>query len=296
MVDKDHKYHIPVMVNEVVNNLITDKSGIYVDCTFGGGGHSKKILESLNKTAMLIAFDLDKDSKKNIEKDDRILFINSNFKFIANFLKYYNIKQVDGILADLGVSSHQIDTPQRGFSTRFNGQLDMRMDKNLSNNAYNIINRYDAKTLTKIFNNYGELYNSEKIAEIIVKKRNIKKIKTTFDLKELLLQNLKIKRNYTNKFLAQVFQALRIEVNNELNNLEILLKKSTKLLKPNGRIAIISYHSLEDRIVKQFIKNEDTISSVNKKPIIPSKEEIIVNKRARSAKLRIAKKLNDKKK
>ncbi len=287
----NYEFHKPVMVNEVINNLITNKNGIYVDCTFGGGNHSSEILKILNKNAKLIAFDIDKESKENLKKigDERIIFINSNFKFIANFLEYYNITQIDGIFADLGVSSHQIDTPQRGFSTRFNGPLDMRMGQNNTNNAYNIITTYTKSKLKKIFENYGELYNSEDISNVILNNKN-KKIKTTLELKELLLKNLKIKKTNINKFLAQVFQALRIEVNNELKNLEILLKKSETLLKKNGRIAILSYHSLEDRIVKSFFKNSKNLEPINKKPIIPSRDEINLNRRARSAKLRIAEK------
>ena len=279
------------MVNEVVNNLITNKNGIYVDCTFGGGGHSVEILKVLDKKARLIAFDMDKDTESNVEKlkDDRILFINSNFRFIANFLKYYGIKEVDGIFADLGVSSYQIDTPKRGFSTRFNGPLDMRMGPTTCN-AYDIINTYNKTKLIKIFKNYGELYNSEKIADVILDKRYNRKIKTTFDLKDILLKNLKIEKHYVNKFLAQVFQALRIEVNKELSNLEILLKKSTNLLKEDGRIAILSYHSLEDRIIKLFFKNNQDLVSIYKKPLIPSNDEIKINNRSRSAKLRVAKK------
>ena len=288
----NYEFHKPVMVNEVINNLITNKDGIYVDCTFGGGSHSTEILKVLNKNAKLIAFDIDKESKDNLRKiqDNRLIFINSNFKFIANFLEYHNITQVDGIFADLGVSSHQIDTPQRGFSTRFNGPLDMRMGQNNTNSAYNILTTYSKTKLKKIFENYGELYNSEEISNIIINNRN-KKIKTTLELRELLLKNLKIRKININKFLAQVFQALRIEVNNELKNLEILLKKSETILKQNGRITILSYHSLEDRIVKTFFKNSPKLEPINKKPLKPSNCEINLNNRARSAKLRTAKKI-----
>lgn len=286
--EQNSTFHEPVMVKEVIENLITNKDGIYIDCTFGGGGHSKKILENLDKNAKLIGFDQDEDVVKNVENisDDRFIFIKSNFKYICNFLDYLHIDYIDGVFADLGVSSYQIDTPNRGFSTRYNGDLDMRMNVNNPKNAYDIINRYSEKDLIYIFENYGELYNSKKIAQIICKNRYYKKIKTTDDLKEILLTNIKIPISYKNRFLAQVFQALRIEVNDELTNLEVFLNKITSKLKENGRIAILSYHSLEDRIVKNFAKNNKNLTSLFPKPLTPSKEEISSNSRSRSAKLR----------
>ena len=271
--DKEkNTYHEPVMVNEVLQNLITNKSGIYIDCTFGGGGHSKKILENLNDNAKLIGFDQDKDAIKNAEliDDERFSFINTNFKYISNFLDYYNIEYIDGIFADLGVSSYQIDTPNRGFSTRFDGDLDMRMNINNPKTAYEVVNRYSEKDLNYIFEHYGELNNAKKISNIICKYRSKYKIKTTEELKNILLSNIKIPISYRNRFLSQVFQAIRIEVNNELNNLEIFLNKIVSKLNPNGRIVILSYHSLEDRIVKNFIKNKENIESLLKKPLTPS--------------------------
>lgn len=286
--EQNGTFHQPVMVKEVIENLITNKNGIYIDCTFGGGGHSKKILEDLEKNAKLIGFDQDNDVIKNAEMidDSRFTFIKSNFKYICNFLDYLNIDYIDGVFADLGVSSYQIDTPDRGFSTRYNGDLDMRMNINNPKNAYDIINRYCEKDLIYIFENFGELHNSKKIAQIICKNRYYKKIKTTDDLKEILLSNIKLPLNYRNRFLAQVFQALRIEVNDELTNLEVFLNKITSKLKENSRIAILSYHSLEDRIVKNFAKNNKNLTPLFPKPLTPSNEEIISNSRSRSAKLR----------
>jgi len=286
--EQNNNFHQPVMVKEVIENLITNKDGIYIDCTFGGGGHSKKILENLDKNAKLIGFDQDEDVVKNVENisDDRFNFIKSNFKYICNFLDYLNIDYIDGVFADLGVSSYQIDTPNRGFSTRYNGDLDMRMNVNNQKNAYDIVNRYSEKDLIYIFENYGELYNSKKIAQIIIKNRYYKKIKTTDDIKEILLTNIKIPISYKNRFLAQVFQALRIEVNDELTSLEIFLNKITSKIKENGRIVVLSYHSLEDRIVKNFAKNNKNLTPLFPKPLTPSKEEISSNSRSRSAKLR----------
>ena len=287
--EQNNNFHQPVMVKEVIENLITNKDGIYIDCTFGGGGHSKKILENLEKNAKLIGFDQDNDVIKNAEMidDSRFTFIKSNFKYICNFLDYLNIDYIDGVFADLGVSSYQIDTPDRGFSTRYNGILDMRMNKDNPKNAYDIINKYCEKDLIYIFENFGELHNSKKIVQIICKNRHYKRIKTTDDLKELLLTNIKLPLNYRNRFLAQVFQALRIEVNDELTNLEIFLNKITSKLKENSRIAILSYHSLEDRIVKNFAKNNNNLTPLFPKPLTPSNDEISSNSRSRSAKLRI---------
>ena len=289
---KINNFHIPVMVNEVVDNLITSRNGIYVDCTFGGGGHSNEILKKLGNNSRLIAFDQDKDVINNIKNlnDNRLEFINSNFKYISNYLKYLGIETVDGIFADLGVSSYQIDTPERGFSTRFDGKLDMRMNVCLKNNASIVVNTYKKEELVYIFKTYGELNNAEEIADLIIFSRRKRKIETTKYLVDILLNNLHILNEYKNKFLAKVFQSLRIEVNEELDSLEILLKKSINLLKPDGRIVFLAYHSLEDRIIKNYFKSNDCIVSLYKKPLTPSNDELKVNNRSRSAKLRVAEK------
>ena len=289
---KINNFHIPVMVNEVVDNLITSRNGIYVDCTFGGGGHSNEILKNLGNNSRLIAFDQDKDVINNIKNlnDNRLEFINSNFKYISNYLKYLGIETVDGIFADLGVSSYQIDTPERGFSTRFDGKLDMRMNVCLKNNASIVVNTYKKEELVYIFKTYGELNNAEEIADLIIFSRRKRKIETTKYLVDILLNNLHILNEYKNKFLAKVFQSLRIEVNEELDSLEILLKKSINLLKPDGRIVFLAYHSLEDRIIKNYFKSNDCIVSLYKKPLTPSNDELKVNNRSRSAKLRVAEK------
>lgn len=289
---KINNFHIPVMVNEVVDNLITSRNGIYVDCTFGGGGHSNEILKKLGNNSRLIAFDQDKDVINNIKNlnDNRLEFINSNFKYISNYLKYLGIGTVDGIFADLGVSSYQIDTPERGFSTRFDGKLDMRMNVCLKNNASIVVNTYKKEELVYIFKTYGELNNAEEIADLIIFSRRKRKIETTKYLVDILLNNLHILNEYKNKFLAKVFQSLRIEVNEELDSLEILLKKSIILLKPKGRIVFLAYHSLEDRIIKNYFKSNDCIVSLYKKPLTPSNDELKVNNRSRSAKLRVAEK------
>ena len=280
------------MVNEVVDNLITSRNGIYVDCTFGGGGHSNEILKNLGNNSRLIAFDQDKDVINNIKNlnDNRLEFINSNFKYISNYLKYLGIETVDGIFADLGVSSYQIDTPERGFSTRFDGKLDMRMNVCLKNNASIVVNTYKKEELVYIFKTYGELNNAEEIADLIIFSRRRRKIETTKYLVDILLNNLHILNEYKNKFLAKVFQSLRIEVNEELDSLEILLKKSINLLKPKGRIVFLAYHSLEDRIIKNYFKSNDCIVSLYKKPLTPSNDELKGNNRSRSAKLRVAEK------
>ena len=289
---KINNFHIPVMVNEVVDNLITSRNGIYVDCTFGGGGHSNEILKNLGNNSRLIAFDQDKDVINNVKNlnDNRLEFINSNFKYISNYLKYLGIETVDGIFADLGVSSYQIDTPERGFSTRFDGKLDMRMNVCLKNNASIVVNTYKKEELVYIFKTYGELNNAEEIADLIIFSRRKRKIETTKYLVDILLNNLHILNEYKNKFLAKVFQSLRIEVNEELDSLEILLKKSINLLKPKGRIVFLAYHSLEDRIIKNYFKSNDCIVSLYKKPLTPSNDELKGNNRSRSAKLRVAEK------
>lgn len=291
-------YHNPVMVEEVLEGLNINPNGIYVDLTFGGGGHSKKILDKLNK-GHLYAFDQDNDAEnKAVEiNDTRFTFIKANAKYLKNFMLYYNVDKVNGIFADLGVSSHQIDTQERGFSTRFCADLDMRMNVNKKTTAKDILNNYPEKDLEKIFLEYGELYNYKQIVHLICEYRKRKRINTTFDLKNLLLENIKIPKRYEIKFLSQVFQALRIEVNDELNTLKVMLKSAYETLIKNGRLVVLSYHSLEDRIVKNFFKSKtlgDNNSTTRRfkiltpKPLQPSFEEIERNSRSRSAKLRVA--------
>ena len=291
-------YHNPVMVEEVLKGLNINPEGIYVDLTFGGGGHSKKILDKLNK-GHLYAFDQDNDAENKAREitDTRFTFIKANAKYLKNFMLYYNVDKVNGIFADLGVSSHQIDTQERGFSTRFCADLDMRMNINKKTTAKDILNNYPKKDLEKIFLEYGELYNYKQIVHLICEYRKRKRINTTFDLKNLLLENIKIPKRYEIKFLSQVFQALRIEVNDELNTLKVMLKAAYETLVKNGRLVVLSYHSLEDRIVKNFFKSKtlgDNNSTTKRfkiltpKPLQPSFEEIERNSRSRSAKLRVA--------
>ena len=291
-------YHNPVMVEEVLEGLNINPNGIYVDLTFGGGGHSKKILDKLNK-GHLYAFDQDNDAENKAREinDTRFTFIKANAKYLKNFMLYYNVDKVNGIFADLGVSSHQIDTQERGFSTRFCADLDMRMNVNKKTTAKDILNNYPEKDLEKIFLEYGELYNYKQIVHLICEYRKQKRINTTFDLKNLLLENIKIPKRYEIKFLSQVFQALRIEVNDELNTLKVMLKAAYETLVKNGRLVVLSYHSLEDRIVKNFFKSKtlgDNNSTKKRfkiltpKPLQPSFEEIESNSRSRSAKLRVA--------
>ena len=291
-------YHNPVMVEEVLEGLNINPNGIYVDLTFGGGGHSKKILDKLDK-GHLYAFDQDNDAENKAREinDTRFTFIKANAKYLKNFMLYYNVDKVNGIFADLGVSSHQIDTQERGFSTRFCADLDMRMNVNKKTTAKDILNNYPEKDLEKIFLEYGELYNYKQIVHLICEYRKRKRINTTFDLKNLLLENIKIPKRYKIKFLSQVFQALRIEVNDELNTLKVMLKAAYETLVKNGRLVVLSYHSLEDRIVKNFFKSKtlgDNNSTTRRfkiltpKPLQPSFEEIERNSRSRSAKLRVA--------
>ena len=291
-------YHNPVMVEEVLEGLNINPNGIYVDLTFGGGGHSKKILDKLDK-GHLYAFDQDNDAENKAREinDTRFTFIKANAKYLRNFMLYYKVDKVNGLFADLGVSSHQIDTQERGFSTRFCADLDMRMNVNKKTTAKDILNNYPEKDLEKIFLEYGELYNYKQIVHLICEYRKRKRINTTFDLKNLLLENIKIPKRYKIKFLSQVFQALRIEVNDELNTLKVMLKAAYETLVKNGRLVVLSYHSLEDRIVKNFFKSKtlgDNNSTTRRfkiltpKPIQPSFEEIERNSRSRSAKLRVA--------
>ena len=296
------KYHNPVLLNESVAGLDIIKDGIYVDVTFGGGGHSKEILKKLGHSGRLIAFDQDQDSIENKIEDNRFLLINKNFMYLKENLLSNNIGEVDGILADFGISSHQIDVPERGFSIRYDADLDMRMDQNTELTAFDIVNNYSFDQLTKIFFEYGELRMARVISAKIIEARLISEIKTTLELNELLLTILPKKRSI--KLLAQIYQALRIEVNSELEVIKSFLIQSKEVLKSKGRLSIISYHSLEDRLVKRFIRNglfegdaeKDLYGNVqipfNKigKLITPDESEIKQNNRARSAKLRIAEK------
>ncbi len=298
MINKN--YHTPVLLKESVDGLNIIEDGVYVDVTFGGGGHSKEILSRLGQKGRLIAFDQDKDSKMNLINDNRLLLINENFMYLKKFLKLNNILKVDGILADFGISSHQIDKPDRGFSYRFNSDLDMRMDNNNPLSASHILNKYSSEDLNKIFKEYGELNNSSKITRAIISSRKKKNIKTTFELNDIITPFIS-KRN-SNKILSRIYQAIRIEVNNELGVIKSLLEQSLELLKIGGRICLISYHSLEDRIVKRFVKKGKFEGEIEKdiygnfslpyksigKLIVPSQVEINRNIRARSAKLRIA--------
>lgn len=296
-------YHNPVLLHESVEGLNMHPHGTFVDVTFGGGGHSKLILSKLEEGGKLFAFDQDQDALANVIQDQRFVFIPQNFKYLKNFLLLHGQPQVDGILADLGVSSHQFDEASRGFSTRFEGKLDMRMDKNNPLTAADVVNTYDQQALTVVFNTYGELQNAWRLAQTIIEARNVHPIKLTTDLRNVLAKHLP--RGKENKTLAQVFQALRIEVNQEMQALESFLEQSVQMLKPGGRLVVISYHSLEDRLVKNLMKtgnvkgetskdfygnNLSPFILVSRKAVIPTEEEIAMNPRARSAKLRIAEK------
>lgn len=294
-------YHIPVLLNESIEALNIKPNGVYVDVTFGGGGHSRRILECLDENGRLYAFDQDEDAAKNVIYDHRFTFIQQNFRYMKNFLQLYCGGKVDGILADLGVSSYQFDTPEKGFSIRYNGRLDMRMNQNASVDAANIVNTYDVSSLASIFSRYGELRNAMAIADAITMARELKPIETTDELKESVARFLP--KGSENKVLAQIFQALRIEVNEEMKVLEIFLSQCADVLNPGGRLVVLSYHSLEDRLVKNFMKTGNADGNLEKdffgnqltpyklvssKPIVPSDEEIQNNNRARSAKLRVA--------
>ena len=293
-------YHNPVLLKETVDGLNIDPNGVYVDVTFGGGGHSKEILSRLGANGKLFAFDQDEDAWENAIDDERFTLIKENFRYIKRFLRFYGVKSVDGILADLGVSSHQFDVPERGFSTRFDADLDMRMSKKNDLNAHKIINEYDEANLKRVFLDYGELKNAAAIARVIIDSREQSVIHTTDQLKVVLGRFLPEK--VKNKVLAQMYQAIRIEVNQEMDVLKEFLEQSLEVLKPEGRLSVISYHSLEDRLVKRFMKNgmfegepeRDFFGNFSVpfttigKLIIPSDEEIKINNRARSAKLRIA--------
>lgn len=301
-------YHNSVLLHQSVDALVQNPQGIYVDCTFGGGGHSRLILEKLSPEGKLFAFDQDSDAQKNTLTDERFTLIQQNFRFIKNFLRFYKTDSIDGILADLGVSSHQFDIPERGFSTRFDGPLDMRMNTLQSLSAKDIVNTYSEEQLADIFYWYGELSQSRKIARQIVEDRKQEVLETTEQLKNLFKKTIPAHKQ--NKFYAQLFQALRIEVNDELSSLKELLTQSFELLKPGGTLVFISYHSLEDRLVKKFIKTglfegeperdifgnwDKPFDLVSSKAIIPDEDEIKENPRARSAKMRIAIKKDGKK-
>jgi 16S rRNA (cytosine1402-N4)-methyltransferase len=296
-------FHDSVLLQESIEALAIRSEGTYVDATYGGGGHSKEILKHL-KGGKLFAFDQDAAALNNTVPDRQITMINSNFRYIRNFLKLYKAVPVDGILADLGVSSHQIDDPERGFSTRFEGELDMRMDTRKSLTAKEIINHYHEEKLIEIFRTYGELTNAKKIARSIVSARKEKEIRTTVELKEVLTKCFR--QGHENKFFAQVFQSVRIETNQELEALKDLLVQSVDLLKQGGRIVILAYHSLEDRLVKDFFRSGNfqgeiqkdffgnpviPLRVINRKPIVASENEIAENRRARSVRLRIAEKI-----
>ena len=296
-------YHNPVLLEESIIGLNINPNGIYVDATFGGGGHSTEILNKLNSSGRIIAFDQDQDAIDNKILDKRVSLVKSNFKYLNNYLNYFQINKIDGLLADFGISSHQIDNEKRGFSTRFDSDLDMRMNNLQKTDAKAVVNDYKKDQLEYIFKNFGELKNYKRITEKIISERTNKYIDTTYDLK-VILKSLTIPKE-ENKFFAKVFQAIRIEVNDELEVIKTLLDKSLKYLKKGGRLVCISYHSLEDRLVKKFIQNggfrNETSSDLygNKdlklkkigKMITPSEKEIINNNRSRSAKLRIAERI-----
>lgn len=297
------EYHNPVLLNASVEGLNINPDGVYVDVTFGGGGHSKEILKRLGPNGKLFAFDQDEDALANSIADERFVLINENFRYIKRFLRFHNIKSVDGILADLGVSSHQFDVAERGFSTRFEAELDMRMSQKNDLNAYKVINEYDSANLTRVFLDYGELKNAPALTRAIIEAREIQPVKNTEHLKLVLSRFLPAHKS--NKILAQIYQAIRIEVNQEMDVLKEFLEQSLEILNPTGRLSVISYHSLEDRLVKRYIKNgmfegepeRDFFGNFSVpfktigKLIVPDHAEIKINNRARSAKLRIAEKL-----
>ncbi len=298
----EYKYHDPVLLDLSTRELVTQNDGVYVDATFGGGGHSKKILDIISEQGRLFAFDQDEDAQKNVLSDSRFCFIQTNFKNLKRYLKFHGVKEVDGILADFGVSSHQFNSKERGFSTRFDERLDMRMDQSADFSAFELINTYSQEKLSSTLKLYGEVKGAHKIATTIVKQRESKKIETTAELRALL--EPLIPARFLNKVLAQIFQAIRIEVNQELEAIKLFLEQAAEVLKVNGRLICISYHSLEDRLVKQFIRegvfegeapqdffgNRSTPLKKVGKVVTPSQDEIKLNNRARSAKLRIAEK------
>lgn len=306
MVTTAKTYHIPVLMKDSVDGLNIGSAGIYVDVTFGGGGHSREILSRLDADGHLYSFDQDADAEKNIINDSRLTFVRSNFRYLKNWMRYYGIDHIDGLLADLGVSSHHFDDESRGFSFRFDAPLDMRMNKRDGTTAADVVNTYDEERLADIFYLYGELKNSRKIAAALVKARAAHKIETTQDFIGAV-ESL-FRREREKKDMAKLFQALRIEVNNEMTALKEMLRSATELLRPGGRLSVITYHSLEDRIVKNVMKTgnaegkmkqdffgrtETPFTLINNKVITPDDEELANNPRSRSAKLRIAEKKDD---
>ncbi len=298
-----NSYHIPVMMQECIEGLNLKSDGIYVDATYGGGGHSEIILSELGPNGKLVAFDQDPDALNNVPTDDRLIFINHNFQFLANFLNYYKISKVDGILADLGISSHQINEGSRGFSFRSDAPLDMRMHQSGKLNARQIVNTYDVEELSRIFRIYGEIRFGWKLSQKIVAVRNTKDIETTGELSDLISEFAPAHQR--NKANAQVFQALRIEVNDEMGSLHRFLSQSITNLNRSGRLVVMSYHSLEDRLVKNYMSSgnaegtssfdafgrlESPMKPISRKPIVPGEEELAANPRSRSAKLRVAEK------
>lgn len=296
------EYHNPVLLKETVDGLNIKPDGVYVDVTFGGGGHSREIMKRLGPNGKLFAFDQDTDALANAIDDDRFTLINENFRYIKRFLRFHGVKSVDGILGDLGVSSHQFDVAERGFSTRFDAELDMRMNQNGELSAYHVVNEYAEEDIRNLLSKYGELTNAKQMAHTIVTARELKPIKNTEELKQILGKFLPAHKSH--KILAQIYQAIRIEVNQEMDVLREFLEQSLEILNPEGRLSVISYHSLEDRLVKRFMKNGMFDGEPEKdffgrfevpfkligKLIVPSDEEIKINNRARSAKLRIAEK------
>lgn len=306
--DENITYHVPVLLNQSVDGLNIGKGGNYVDVTFGGGGHSREILSRLDKNGHLYSFDQDADAERNITAGEGFTFVRSNFRYLKNFMRYYGVEQIDGLLADLGVSSHHFDDSERGFSFRFEGKLDMRMNQRAGMTAADIVNNYDEKVLADVFYLYGELKNARKLASLIIGARKTKKIETIGDFLDIIKPLFKGRRgeDIDKKEVAKVFQALRIEVNHEMDALKEMLKSATELLRPGGRLVVITYHSLEDRIVKNLMKTgnvegrEDKdffgrvntpFHLINNKVIVPDQEEQERNPRSRSAKLRIAEKV-----
>lgn len=303
MNETEQTYHVPVLLQESICGLNLQDGGIYVDVTFGGGGHSREILRRMGKESRLFSFDQDEDAERNIVDDSRFTFVRSNFRYLRNFLRYYGVEEVDGILADLGVSSHHFDDSERGFSFRFDGKLDMRMNRRAGMTAADVVNTYDEERLADVFYLYGELKNSRKLANVLVKARARKPFDTIGDFLEVVKPLYGRERE--KKELAKVFQALRIEVNEEMQALKEMLYAATEALKPGGRLVVVTYHSLEDRMVKNLMKtgniegkaDQDFYGNVktpfrliNNKVIVPANEEILRNPRSRSAKLRIAEK------
>lgn len=305
MEEKETCYHVPVMLHESLDGMNIQPSGVYVDVTFGGGGHSREILKRLGDEGKLYGFDQDADAENNIPEDSHFVFVRSNFRYLYNFMRFYGEnEEVDGLLADLGVSSHHFDDKDRGFSFRFDGALDMRMNTRAGQTAADVVNKYTEEKLADVFYLYGELKMSRKLASVLVKARETKKVETIGDFLEIIKPFTG--RDKEKKFLAQVFQALRIEVNDEMRALREMLQSALKVLKPGGRLVVITYHSLEDRLVKNFLKTgnfegkseqdffgnfQTPFRLVNNKVIVPSEDELVSNSRSRSAKLRIAEKL-----